>query len=281
MVLPSGVIAKILLKSKVIYDAHELESNKAGQSKILSKATLFIEKASWGRIDSLITVSPSISEWYESEIGYKPTACILNSPEILDDTRGSGASEAGLRKRLNIGPKEPIFVYVGALESGRGIELVLESFATSNARVHVAFVGAGGLRQTIEEASRHYPNVHYCAPVRHDKLVAFIHEATGGFCLIEDVSLSDHYCLPNKLFEYAFAGLPVIASRLPDIETFVKKYQLGTCVDLNIDSIRAAVENCIARPRDLSRDRLWPLGWQAQKEKLWAIYAELVPKRQA
>ena len=37
------------------------------------------------------------------------------------------------------------------------------------------------------------------------KLTNLIKEADVGLCLVENVSLSDYYCLPNKLFEYAFA----------------------------------------------------------------------------
>jgi len=277
MVLPSGVLAKILLKSTVVYDAHELESNKAGQSAALSKATLLIEKAGWSRIDRLITVSPSIADWYAEHLGPKLTVCILNSPEVPGSRpQPEVADGSRLRDRLGIEKEVPLFVYVGALEPGRGIELILEAFAGSNDGVHVAFIGSGGLRETLERASELHDNVHYCPPVPHDQLVDFIREATGGFCLIEDVSLSDHYCLPNKLFEYAFAGLPVIASRLPDIERFVEEYQLGVCADLDTVSIRDAALECMARPRDLPLERLQPLSWASQAEELRALYAGLV-----
>ena len=42
LVLPIGVFLSKLFKSKLIYDAHELESDKNGQTKFLSKATLAI-----------------------------------------------------------------------------------------------------------------------------------------------------------------------------------------------------------------------------------------------
>ena len=82
LVLPVGVILSILFNSKLIYDAHELESQKNGQSKVLSKITLFIEKISWRFIDLFITVSPSIIDWYQKNLGKKESLLILNSPQL-------------------------------------------------------------------------------------------------------------------------------------------------------------------------------------------------------
>jgi glycosyltransferase involved in cell wall biosynthesis len=45
--------------------------------------------------------------------------------------------------------------------------------------------------------------------------------------------LSDRYCLPNKLFEYIAAGLPVISSGLPDLKKFIHTYKVGTAADSN------------------------------------------------
>lgn len=279
MVLPSGALAKALLGAAVVYDAHELESDKAGQSRALSMATLLIERASWPYIDRLITVSPSITAWYNENLGPKNTTCILNSPEVKQRPLGTQAVAAprpGVRARLGIGTHVPLFVYVGALETGRGIELLLETFAGSSAGAHIAFIGWGALREQIEQTSQQHANIHYCPRVPHDELVPFIREATGGFCLIEDVSLSDHFCLPNKLFEYAFAGLPVIASRLPDIERVVNEFQLGVCADLSVGSIEKAILECIASPRDLPIERLHQLSWERQKEHLKDLYSDLV-----
>lgn len=276
MVLPAGVFAKLVLRSTLVYDAHELESDKAGQGPGLSKATLLIERLAWPRIDRLITVSPSIGAWYSKHLGPKPTTCILNSPQISDDdVTAHGTLDSDLRDQLNLAPEVPLFVYVGAQEPGRGIELLLDAFSAADTDVHVAFVGDGSLRTTIEDAARTHENLHHCPPIPHDELVPYIARANGGFCLIEDISLSDHYCLPNKLFEYAFAGLPVIASRLPDIQRLIDDYQLGVCADLNISSIRQAASECLAAQRNLPPERLTPLSWNIQAANLRTLYGKI------
>ena len=82
VVLPIGLILSIFNKSKLIYDAHELESNRNSQGKISSMITWTIEKISWKKIDLLISVSPSINQWYIDEFGDKNNILILNSPQI-------------------------------------------------------------------------------------------------------------------------------------------------------------------------------------------------------
>jgi glycosyltransferase involved in cell wall biosynthesis len=278
MVLPAGVLAKLAVRSILIYDAHELESNKSGQNKALSWATLAIEKISWPRIDHLITVGPAIASWYHEHLGSKPSTCIFNSPEVpVGGLAHPGVP--GLREQVGLGLEMPLFVYVGAFATGRGIEVLLETFFDPDLHGHVAFVGSGDLLETIKGSSEVHHNIHYVPQVPHYELVGFIQEATAGFCLIEDVSLSDYYCLPNKLFEYAFAGLPIIASRLPEIDRFVKEYQLGVCADLDPDSIKQAVKECMALPRNLSADRLQPLSWLTQAQHLKNLYSKLLLRK--
>ena len=279
MILPAGAFAKAALGSTLIYDAHELESNKNGQSTALSKATWFVERAAWPLVDALISVSPSIISWYSQHLGPKDSLCLLNSPEIRN-TRASRApsSGVGLRSTLGIQPDEKLYVYVGELMRGRGLQIIAEVFSKGDVAAHVAFVGDGEYTEQLERLSAEHLNIHRCQPVPHDALVDFISGADGGFCLIEDVSLSDHYCLPNKLFEYSFAGLPVIASRLPDISIYVKRYLLGTCIDIDVDQVREVVTHGL--PKDHGpRERLRPLSWQAQSDTLRALYRDLVKRR--
>jgi len=277
MVLPAGAILKLLLKSNLVYDAHELESDKAGQTPVLSKATLAIERRCWPLVDAFITVSPSIATWYEENLGRKPTLCLLNSPATSPTAPNGTGSKPDVKSDLGLAADQPLFVYVGALEPGRGIDLILRAFASLTVDAHVAFVGGGSLVESVKAVSAVETNVHYHTPVPHDTLVQFIRTADGAFCLVEDHSLSDYYCLPNKLFEYAFAGLRVIASRLPDIEAMVDQYDLGVCIDRNEESVRSAVRALLDPPaRATSRD-LTSLRWDTQAGNLLSFYSELAP----
>jgi len=90
--------------------------------------------------------------------------------------------------------------------------------------------------------------------------------------------LSDYYCLPNKLFEYCFAEIPVLASNFPDISETVEKYNLGKCTELDSDNIYKAIkefEDMDELPRINAQD-LYELSWGAQEEKLIKLYGRLI-----
>ena len=86
LVLPIGLLVKLFTGAKLIYDAHELESDKNLQSNLNSSVTKLIEFTSWRYIDLLISVSPSICKWYEEHLGKKRNVVILNSPEIINNS---------------------------------------------------------------------------------------------------------------------------------------------------------------------------------------------------
>ena len=277
--LPSGFIAKTFFGGRLIYDAHELESDKNGQNAILSTVTLWIEKACWKRVDLLVSVSNSIIDWYEKELGSKANALVLNSPEIADtpDKTYSSMFETGyLHQAFSIPASNKVFVYLGILGPGRGIEIISKAFADLDIDAHVVFVGFGPLTSTIKDLSNQESRIHYHDAVPHDQVVPLVRNADFGLCLIENVSLSDYYCLPNKLFEYAFAGLPILASKFPEIERVVAEYSLGVCCDLDVESIRLGIQRMVDGDPSEQSKPLSELSWAAQASRLTAAYENLL-----
>lgn len=276
MVLPVGVLLKIFCNCKLIYDAHELESDKNGQNLILSKSTLLIERVCWSKIDFLITVSGSILNWYSEHFRRVDGAVILNAPLLLKDVfSGSGESNY-FRDKYAITFNEKIFVYVGQLGKGRSIEILIDIFQKAKVYSHIVFIGYGELEDFIRLNSLKFSNIHLHPPVPHEELVGLVSNADIGFCLIENISLSDYYCLPNKLFEYAFSGLKIIGSNFPEITSIINQYELGMCVSNNETDITQAVLhyqslNINEKPKDIS-----VLSWQFQAQKLRDVYKKLL-----
>jgi glycosyltransferase involved in cell wall biosynthesis len=275
--LPAGLILKRRMGCQLVYDAHELESDKNGQNKLLSWATLLIEKACWKQVDLLISVSDSITAWYMRKFGPKPNVLVLNSPAIAVEPDPQFSTQARgnyFHEKYAIPSDSLVFVYLGLFCTGRGIQILLDAFAQGTKDAHVVFIGFGYLEKTIVEYSKQHANIHFHEAVPHDQVVSLVRNADYGLSLIEKVSLSDYYCLPNKLFEYCFARVPVLASGFPEIKRMVEQYSLGVCCDPDPDSVRAALGQMIKHRAPRVTSDITALGWEAQAARLTAAYRD-------
>ena len=278
LVLPVGWVISFFSGAKLVYDAHELESDKNGQTSFLSRGTLWIEKICWPRIDMLISVSPSILRWYNEKLGFKRNALILNSPLMPSGSAGKSVcpDDRYFHRLYNIPDAELVFIYVGVLVQGRGIELLLKAFSQFSVNSHVVFIGSGVLETEIAAVSRSNHKVHLHEPVPHEEVVTLVKNADVGLCIIENISLSDYYCLPNKLFEYCFSGLPVLASNFPDIVDLVSRHKLGMCTHVDLKAVTEALKEIELAPMTFNPEKISELSWHEQSNRLVQLYADIL-----
>lgn len=271
LALPLGVIVKLFTGAKLVYDAHELESNRNGLTRLQGALTLRTEKLLWRFVDALIVVSPSIQKWYREAIGPKYSAVILNSP-LFSETAVQESDY--LRNKFQIPAQSKIFIYVGILGHGRGIDLLCEAFKHSDIQSHIVFLGYGELSDELKRLAAEHSNMHVHDAVPHSQVVPIAQSADFGLCLVQNVSLSDYYCLPNKLFEYCFAGVPVLASDFPDIRAVLSEYGIGECCNLASDDVLRAIRELERSGKTYNFSNLTSLSWQAQEQKLLGLYQQ-------
>jgi glycosyltransferase involved in cell wall biosynthesis len=239
--MPAGCIAKNKAATRLIYDCHELESERAGWGVIQKKGARIIERIVLGFADETLVVGRLIQQWYQSHYGIK-SAVIRNLPALPKQNLNAAQSGTNsLRQAAKIADGHLIFVYLGAIGDGRGVHLLIDAFKQLPANKHVVFLGRGELVEAIVRASKSHENIHWLPPVASNEVVRFIKSADVGLSIIEDISLSYRYCLPNKLFESRHAGLPVLVSDLPEMAAYLEEYGGGWKTNLNVESIRDAI----------------------------------------
>ena len=273
LVLPIGVVYKLFFQCRLIYDAHELESQKNGQTWLLSKITYFFEWTAWRYVDLLITVSNSINEFYQCEFGKKKAVVIFNSPLLRMNSNSS--TSVDVRTEFNFLSDDKVYVYLGILSQGRGIEIALAAFERLELNNKVVFVGWGPLENTIQSSSRFGQNIFLRSAVDHDLVSSYVSTADFGLCMLEPISQSDYYALPNKLFEYAFANLPILASDFPDIKAIIERHKLGECFAPTIEGLIEKVKHLETTDFDLNQLDLADLSWQKQEDLLTLHYTDL------
>jgi len=276
-----GVLIKIFYyyNTKLIYDAHEYETQKNGLNIFTKIYNKLKEKLLIRYIDSLITVSNTIAEEYSRLYNIPKPTVILNCPVI--DPESEIVRHDIFREKFNISDSTKIFLYQGYFSVGRGIEIILEAFNELNFKdIALVFMGEGAMIKEIK-SNELYENSVYIHPfVASDEIIKHTSSADYGISFIEDISLSDRYCLPNKLFEYIAAGLPVITSGLPEMEKFVKIHGVG--VSSNENSVSGFVEafgelinmDREALNKNINKTRK-KYNWSTQEKILLDLYENL------
>ena len=75
-------------------------------------------------------------------MGEKRNVVILNSPEVINDSNHIH-KKFEIRKKYKIVNDETLFVYIGMLGPGRGIEKYLEVFSRNDINSHILFCWLG------------------------------------------------------------------------------------------------------------------------------------------
>ena len=274
--LPVAVLAKTVSRAKLIYDAHELESQTPPNKNFSGLFVEKLERSLWPTVDYFTTVSPPIDNWYQEKMGQKDSEVILNAPKLAPSNNSSIGPQPikYFQEKFGLSKTTKVYLYIGLLGTGRGIENILEAFSCTTTDSAVVFMGYGSFQQKIVDEGRFNKRILFHERVPHDQVVSLAKNADFGLCLIENASLSDYYCIPNKLLEYAFAGVPVVASRLPEIQRIVEEYGLGQCFDNSTEELLEVLIRNMTQSKTETTERrnLRELSWEAQADKLAKVF---------
>lgn len=233
-----GVAAKLLCGSRLVYDTHELWADRNGRPEwrpwLIGCEALFVRLA-----DVTITASPGYASAIARRYHVPPPVVVRNIPardRPQDADPRSVGAQAARRPAgpSTTAPSAPVAVYLGGLMPGRGLEQAIEALALVP-ELQLKLIGPG--RKTYREGLRRLSarvgvsdRVEMSPAVPPSDVVAAIDGATMGLMLIQPICRSYELTLPNKLFEYAAAGLPILTSDLPVIGPLVRDEGLGEVV---------------------------------------------------
>lgn len=228
--LPVGLLAKKFNSNlKIVYDAHEYEKERLGLSNIQKKLIGFFEKRWIGKTDAVITVSKGIEKEYEKLFEDLPLhEVIFNAPAY----RKTEKHQNDLRGKLNLRADQKVFLYSGRLAQGRGVPKLIETFSNrGDDQAVLVFLGRGPLLQMVLDSAEKHENIIHLPPVPYDEVVATVAQADFGMLSTENNCLNNYFCMPNKLFEYIQAGLPILVANLKDCQSLIEEQNIGFASD--------------------------------------------------
>ena len=65
----------------------------------------------------------------------------------------------------------------------------------------------------------------------YHEMMQYTQHAKLGITLDKDTNTNYKYSLPNKLFDFIHAGIPILASKIIEVEKIIKKYQIGLFIN--------------------------------------------------
>ena len=137
-----------------------------------------------------------------------------------------------IRKLINAGDT-PVMVHLGQMKRGRGGAQLIAALAYAPT-AHLVFLGFGSesdALKTLASESPYHSHVHFLDPVPPDEVREVIASCDIGITMLEDICLNHRYALPNKLFDYIHAGLPILASNLDEVRRIIHRYDIGMTTD--------------------------------------------------
>lgn len=198
------------------------------------------------RADCVYTVSESIAQHLQKHFRLNTVHLMRNVPRPQ-----ALVPKNSLRKHLDLPPDAKIVLHQGSLQQHRGGAAMVEAMRYTDDAVLV-FMGGGPLKPEIQRRvneSKLDSKIRFMDPVPPDQLLSFTASADLGLTFLEDCCLNHRYALPNKLFEYLAAGIPVIASNLPEIAQIIERFDVGCVVPSgDAKTLGYALDHAIKNP---------------------------------
>ena len=275
-------------KCKLIYDSHELWGDpryiffsRPSYPKFVFSIQRKLEHFIMRRTHAIITVSDSIGEFIARENKVRKPYVIKNVHNLAKVRKSNKVKE----KIGIIDDKRKIILYQGGLRRGRGLENLIVSMRWVEAAILV-MLGDGVIKEELEELALRYKiddKVFFMEAVSPEEVFSYTCLADIGVHPIENTCLNHYYCLPNKLFEYLMAGLPVAVSDFPEMARIAKKYKVGEVFDPAKPQDICRAINSLLNDQDKYREYKLNIrkvneiyNWENEEKKLLGIYKEVL-----
>ena len=277
-ILPNFFVSR-LKGIKMIYDSHEYftETPELIHRPKVQRVWKRIEEFAVPKLGEMITVCDSIADLFRQKYGVKVHVIRNIPPQKALPPKGDKA-ELGLPL-----DKHLLVLQGSGINIQRGAEELVQAMQYLN-DCHLMIIGGGDvlpiLKQMVIDLNI-ADRVRFLPRMSYANMMGYTQNAELGFCLDKDTNLNYRFSLPNKLFDFIQAGVPIVASHLTEIEKIIRRYDIGSFIE-NHDpkTIAATIQDALS---DAERYGKWKqnltvaaqdLRWENEEKALLAIYQQ-------
>ncbi len=226
--LPNFIVSKIK-RVPLIYDSHELfcEVPELQHSKIKKQIWLFLESRILPKLKYCITVNQSIANSFEEK--YKVRFHVVRN---ISDTISGFVPKS--KQELDLPVNKNIILLQGAgINIHRGAEELIDAMQFVENTL-LLIIGSGDVWDILKKKAKTQKldnKIKLIYRIPKLELMHYTFNANLGISIDKPTNLNYYYSLPNKIFDYLQAQLPILASRLPEIEYLITKYNVGEFIE--------------------------------------------------
>jgi glycosyltransferase involved in cell wall biosynthesis len=224
--LPACRLAAVLKRIPLVYDSHELftEVPELETNPFAKNTWKLLEKLSVPGIRYAITVNDSIAKILGEQYGVT-FRVVRNVPERYTPAERKTRAELGLPENKKI-----IILQGSGINVRRGAEEAVMAMKHLDIPAVLLIAGSGDVIPELKKIAAKeqlQDKILFKNKMPYAELMAHTAVCDLGLTLDKGDNLNYLYSLPNKLFDYIQAGIPVLATDLPEIRNVVEKYQVG------------------------------------------------------
>lgn len=266
----------------LVYDSHEFwtEQSSLVDRPFIRNFWALLERRLIRQVHRTITVSTSIAQALQDRYGLEQVAVVRNLPFYRPPVQSDR-----ICTELKLAAGRPVVLYQGGFLTDNGLAEQIEAVAGLHENLAFVLIGDGPREAALKEqvrSSNLESTVYFISRVPFGELHSYTCSADLGLCLIKGTGKSFYYSMPNKLFEYLMAGLPVLASDFPDMRAVVEDSGAGLVANpQDLRDIREKIRSFFADSARRQAYRRAALvaaqryNWEQEAPRLLALYAGL------
>ena len=275
--LAANYLVSVIRNKPLVYDSHEYFTGvpELQHRNTVRKVWEKIENYIFPRLNYVYTVNDSIASLYSQQ--YSKEVKVVRNVPILQETP--------MDSRLP-GEKK-ILIYQGSgINVNRGAEELLLAMRYLDVNKYALWIVGGGdvfnELKALAASEKLEDKVSFINKVPFQKLREITLRADLGLSFDKPTNLNYLYSLPNKIFDYLHAGLPILTTRLPEIARLNEAYEVGSFIE-NHDP-RHIAERIEYIFSDMDRYAGWKKNtlsaaraycWQKEEETILEIFGEI------
>lgn len=245
--LPLDLLRRTNKTCKYIYDAHELFTKEKGRSYGLVDRLQYACEGKMIRCADLTVCAEKQRAAYMKDYhGLKKEPLVIRNISYLP----VGNADTFLQENADFFEKKALgIVYAGGLLAGRRLERLVEAVDRLGEGYKLMLIGNGPARDMLaaEIEKRGNPNLRISPAVPYAELGAILSHFDVGYLFYGNDNLNNLYCAPNKIYEYASVGLPILANDNPTVGEIVERAGIGVCddeIEQGLEKLARTFESC-------------------------------------